>query len=105
MTAIAQALHHNSTLWKLDLSNNSIGDAGATALAQGLHHVSWLGGLNLSGNDAIHKEGTCELVRALTTHSEWLWIHHGGLVLPKRCDEFATQCPEYVQVKTRVKFV
>ena len=27
--ALAQALHHNSTLEKLDLSNNSIGDAGA----------------------------------------------------------------------------
>ena len=104
-TAVAQALHHNSTLEKLDLSNNSIGDAGATALAQALHSESRLSGLNLSGNDAIHKEGTCELVRALTTHSEWWWTYHGGLVLPKRCEEFATQCPEYVQVKTRVKFV
>ena len=107
VTAIAQALRHNSTLRKLDLSNNSIGDAGATALAQGFHHASRLGGLNLSGNDAIHKEGTCELVRALTvtTCSEVLWRVYGGLVLPKRCEEFATQCPEYVQVKTRVKFV
>ena len=107
VTAVAQALHHNSTLHKLDLSNNSIGDAGATALAQGLHHVSMLGGLNLSGNDAIHKEGTCELVHALTrtTCSEGWWTHYGGLVLPKRCEEFATQCPEYVQVKRRVKFV
>ena len=101
-TAVAQALHHNSTLRKLDLSNNSIGDAGATALAQGFHHVPMLGGLNLSGNDAIHKEGTCELVHALTTRWWTLW---DGLVLPKRCEEFATQCPEYVQVKTRVKFV
>ena len=106
-TAVAQALHHNSTLWELDLSNNSIGDAGATALAQGFHHASRLGGLNLSGNDAIHKEGTCELVHALarTTCPEWQWTTWGGLVLPKRCEEFATQCPEYVQVKTRVKFV
>ena len=106
-TAVAQALHHNSTLLQLDLSNNSIGDAGATALAQGLHHMSWLGGLNLSGNDAIHKEGTCKLVRALTvnTYPEWWWTQFGGLVLPKRCEEFATQCPEYVKVKTRVKFV
>ena len=105
-TAIAQALHHSSTLHKLDLSNNSIGDAGATALAQGLH-VSRLGGLNMSGNDAIHKEGTCELVHALTvtTYPESWWTLWGGLVLPKRCEEFATQCPEYVKVKTRVKFV
>ena len=106
-TAVAQAFHHNSTLCELDLSNNSIGDAGATALAQGFHHASRsrLGGLNLSGNDAIHKEGTCELVHALTTCSEVWWTYYGGLVLPKRCEEFATQCPEYVQVKTRVKFV
>ena len=108
VTAVAQALHHNSTLQKLDLSNNSIGDAGATVLAQ---RLSRLGGLNLSGNDTIHKEGTCELVHALnvTTHSVgWItqqWTHWGCLVLPKRCEEFATQCPEYVQVKTRVKFV
>ena len=102
VTAVAQALHHNSTLRKLDLSSNSIGDAGATALAQGFHHVSMLGGLNLSGNDAIHKEGTCELVHALTTRWWTLW---DGLVLPKRCEEFATQCPEYVQVEARVTFV
>ena len=106
VTALALALHHNSTLHKLDLSNNSIGDAGATALAQGFHHESGLRGLNLSGNDAIHKEGTCELVRALTTCSEvWRWRVCGGLVLPKRCEDFATQCPEYVKVKTRVTFV
>ena len=105
VTAIAQALQHNSTLGKLDLSNNSIGDAGATALAQALHHVSCLGDLSLSGNDTIHKEGTCELVRALTTCGEGWWTQWGDLVLPKRCEEFAKQCPEYDKVKTRVKFV
>ena len=104
VTAVAQALQHSSTLEKLDLSNNSIGDAGATALAQGFHQVSRLCGLNLSGNDTIHREGTCELVHSLTTCSGGLWTFWGGLVLPKRCEEFATQCPEYVQVKTRVKF-
>ena len=107
VTAVAQALHYNSTLEVLDLSNNSIGDAGATALAQGFHHVSRLCGLNLSGNDAIHKEGTCELVHALTvaTYPERWWTHCDGLVLPKRCEEFATQCPDYSEVKSRVKFL
>ena len=107
VTAVAQALHHNSTLCRLDLSNNSVSDAGTTALAQALHHNSSLASLNLSGNDAIHEEGTCQLVHALTrtTCSEEWWRYCGGLVLPKRCEEFATQCPEYVQVKTRVKFV
>ena len=106
-TAVAQALHHNSTLQELDLSNNSIGDAGTTSLARGFHHESRLGGLNLSGNDAIHQKGTRELVHAftVTTYTEWWWTHHGGAVLPKRCEEFAIQCPEYVKVKTRVKFV
>ena len=114
VTAVAQALHHNSTLWKLDLSNNSISDAGATALAQTLHHNSGLCGLYVSGNDDILEEGTCQLVQALTVNGSImpgirggfsLLIHCDGLVLPKRCEEFATQCPEYVQVKTRVKFV
>ena len=106
-TAVAQALRHNSTLRELDLSNNSVSDAGATALAQALHHNSRLGGLNLSGNDAINEESTRELVHALTVNTceEWQWTNWGGLVLPKRCEEFATQCPEYVQVKTRVKFL
>ena len=40
--AIAKALHHNSTLEWLDLSNDSISDAGAVALAQALHHNSTL---------------------------------------------------------------
>ena len=107
VTAVAQALHPNSTLLQLDLSNNSVSDAGATALAQALHHNSSLASLNLSGNDAIHEESTRELVHALTVNTceEWCWTFWGGLVLPKRCEEFATQCPEYVKVKTRVKFV
>ena len=106
-TALAQALHHNSTLLQLDLSNNNITNAGATALAQALHHNSRLGCLNLSGNDAIYEKGTHELVRALTVNARvarW-WTYSGGLVLPKRCEEFATQCPEYVKVKTKFKFV
>ena len=48
--ALAQALHHNSTLTVLDLSNNSIGDAGEVALAQALHRNSTLTRLDLSNN-------------------------------------------------------
>ena len=107
VTAVAQALHHNSTLCRLDLSNNSVSDAGATALAQALHHNSSLASLNLSGNDAINEESTHELVHALTVNTceERMWTNWGGLVLPKRCEEFATQCPENVKVNTRVTFV
>ena len=107
VTAIAQALHHSSTLLQLDLSNNSVSDAGATAVAQALHHNSRLGGLNLSGNDAIYEDSTRELVHALTVNTcGETWLRYcGGLVLPKRCEEFATQCPKYVKVKTSIKFV
>ena len=103
-TAVAQALHHNSILWKLDLSNNSVSDAGATALAQALHHNSRLSGLNLSGN-AICEESTRELVHALTVNTCKAWPRFGGLVLPKRCEKFVTQCPEYVKVKKSINFV
>ena len=46
--ALAQALHHNSTL---DLSNNNISDSGAVALAHALHHNSTLKKLDLSNNN------------------------------------------------------
>ena len=67
--ALVQALHHNSTLQELDLSNNSISDAGAVALAQALHHNSTLKGLWLHGNNAIGEEGTCALEEALTVNT------------------------------------
>ena len=50
--ALAQALHHNSTLERLNLSNTNISDAGAVALAQALHYNSTLKRLDLSKNDA-----------------------------------------------------
>ena len=67
--ALAQALHHNSTLKMLFLSNNNISDGGAVALAQALHHISTLKRLDLSDNDAIGKEGTHQLVQALTVNT------------------------------------
>ena len=57
------------------MSNNSISDAGAVALAQALHHTSTLWWLDLSGNDAIGEEGTCQLVQSLTVNTSI--ITHG----------------------------
>ena len=101
--ALAQALHHNSTLKELKLSNNSISDAGAVALAQALHHNSTLKELNLAGNDGIGEEGTHQLVQALTVNTS-ISGPFGGLTLPKRCEEYATQCTQYDTVKNRIGF-
>ena len=54
----AQTLDCNSTLKELDLSDNSISDTGAGALAQALHHNSTLEWLHLGGNEGIGEEGT-----------------------------------------------
>ena len=100
--ALAKALHHNSTLKELELSNNSISDAGAVALAQALHHNSTLERLTLYDNDGIGEEGTHQLVQALTMNTSIR--ERGGLILPKRCEEYATQCTQYVTVKNRMYF-
>ena len=96
-TALAQVLHHNSTLKELDLSNNNISDVGATALAQVLHHNFTLKRLDLDGNDGIGEEGTRQLIQALTVNTSIL-----SLSLPKRCEEYATQCMEYSAVRDRI---
>ena len=101
--ALAQALHHNSTLERLDLSNNNISDAGAVALAQALHHNSTLMGLTLDGNDGIGEEGTHQLVQALTVNTSIR--ERGGLILPRWCEEYATQCTQYDTVKNRMYFI
>ena len=103
--ALAQALHHNSTLRLLNLSNNRINNAGSMALAQALHHNSTLMELNLSGNDAIGEEGTHHLVQALTVNTSiTIQYSFNGLVLSRRCEEYATQCPQYGAVKHRITF-
>ena len=66
--ALAQALHHNSTLNMLELYNNSISDAGAVALAQTLHHNSILKGLHLS-NNSISDAGAVALAQTLHHNS------------------------------------
>ena len=84
--ALAKALHHNSTLTSLDLSNNSISDTGAVALAQALHHNSTLEWLHLDGNDDIGEKGTQRLVQALTGNTAIASV--GCLVLPKKCEDY-----------------
>ena len=100
--ALAQALHHNSTLTLLYLSNNNITDAGAEALAQALHRNSTLKGLKLYDNDGIGEEGTHQLVQALTVNTSI--SRYGGLSLPRRCQEYAEQCPQYHTVRNRILF-
>ena len=102
--ALAHALHHNSTLDVLLLSNNSISDVGAVELAQALHHNSTLRVLDLAGNDRIGKEGTCQLVEALTVNSSIGRYGSADLTLPRRSEEYATQCPLYHTVKNKVNF-
>ena len=106
--ALAQSLHHNTTLEWLYLSNASFGNAGAVTLAQSLNHNSTLTVLYLSGNDAIGKEGTHQLVQALTVNTSIITkhsIYDGGLGLPRRCEEYATQCTQYNTVKDRIQFL
>ena len=67
--ALAQVLCHNPTLEWLNLSNNNISDTGVEALAQALYHNSTLEELLLSNNDAIGKEGTHRLLQALTVNT------------------------------------
>ena len=103
--ALAQALHHNSTLKVLYLSNNSISDGGAVALAQSLHHNSTLKDLDLYGNDAIGKEGTHQLVQATKNKNTSITTScSSGLTLPRRCEEYATQCTQYNTVKDKIQF-
>ena len=72
--ALAQALHHNSTLEWLDLSNNSVSDAGAVALAQALHHNSTLEWLDLS-NNSVSDAGAVALAQALHHNSTLVWLY------------------------------
>ena len=71
--ALAPALHHNSTLKWLDLSNNSISDAGAVALARALHHNSTLKELDLS-NNSISDAGAVAIAQALHHNSTLKWL-------------------------------
>ena len=95
--ALANALHHNSTLHSLYLMNNSIGDDGAVTLAEALFKNQSLLRLHLDGNDGIGDRATCRFVEALTQNSSIYTV-----VLPARCREYATKCPNYHQVKTKL---
>ena len=78
--AIAQALHHNSTLKQLYLSFNSISDVGAEAIAQALHHNSTLKQLYLSFN-SISDVGAEAIAQALHHNStlEQLCLSHNSI--------------------------
>ena len=73
---LAIALHHNSTLTDLRLSKNRIGDAGAEALAKALYLNSTLQGLLLSHN-SIGDSGAVKLAKSLHHNSQLnvLWLH------------------------------
>ena len=97
--ALADALHHNSTLQALDLRLNSIGNEGAIALAKALLENQSLQELYLGGNDGIGDIATGKFVETLTQDSSINEVR-----LPGRCEEYATKCPNYHQVQTRLSF-
>ena len=89
---------------KQEGSIDNISDDGAVALAQALHHNSTLKRLNLSGNVAIGKEGTHQIIQTLasiTKEDRGLC----RLTLPRRCKEYATQCTQYKTVKGKIQFL
>ena len=106
--ALAEAIHHNSTLEALILSKNNISNAGAVALARALHHNSTLKSLHLYDNNALGKDGINQLVKALTVNTSITTKDQfhpiGGLRLPKRLMKYATQCTQYNTVKDRIHF-
>jgi len=103
LAVLAPVLRHRSGLRELNLSNNSIGDTGSGTLAEILSHKSMK--LNLSGNGAISAVGTHQLVQALTGKIHQVTPHrHGSLVLPRRCEEYVTQCPQYSAVQNWITF-
>ena len=71
--ALAKVLHHNSTLGRLELSNNSISDDGAVALSQALHYNSTVQWLDLS-NNSISDAGAVALSQALQDNSTVQWL-------------------------------
>ena len=99
VVALADALHHNSTLQELHLSRNSIGDDGAVALAEALLANQSLQNLYLHGNGGIGDRATGKFVETLTQNSSI-----NGVYLPSWCKEYATKCPNYHQVQTKLYF-
>ena len=53
------------------------------------------------GNAGIGKEGTHQLIQALTVNTT---LNGGGLMLSKRCEKYATQCTEYITVMDRILY-
>ena len=54
----------------------------------------------LTGNDSVGEEGTYQLVHALTVNTS---ITRGcGLLPPKRCEEYPTQCEVHRTVRMKL---
>ena len=87
---ILTVLNTKARLLSLDLSNNNISDVGATALAQALHRNSTLKRLDLDGNDGIGEEGTRQLVQALTVNTSinTLWLPWRCEAYASQCAEY-----------------
>ena len=66
--AMAQMLGTNRTMTHLDLSNNEIGDEGAILLARGLRHNPTITALSLRNND-ISRQGALGLLLDLKSSS------------------------------------
>ena len=97
--ALADALYHNSTLQSLDLTSNSIADVGAVALAEALLDNQSLQKLYLHSNNGIGDTTTSKFVEALTQN-----FSINIVTLPSRCEEYATKCPNYRQIQTKLCF-
>ena len=81
------------------LDRNSIGDEGAVTLAEALLKTQSLQRFDLYGNDGIGDRATRKFVETLTQNSSINIVN-----LPYWCKEYATKCPNYHQVQTKLSF-
>ena len=61
--------------------------------------LTWGNNLYLSGNDGIGDRATGKFVETLTQNSSI-----NNVTLPGRCKKYATKCPNYHQVQTKLSF-
>ena len=85
VAAIAQGLLVKKNLCVLNLPNDGISDHGLTVLAQALHHIDSLNHLDLHDNDDIGKEGTHQIIPALSVSSAVLVVCKGLNWKPDSC--------------------
>ena len=68
--AFAAALESNTTLTRLDLSNNSVGDDGVLALARSMKANKTMKALELAGNNVVTPKGREVLTQRIRIRSE-----------------------------------